>query len=352
MKRVNHIFPLFVDFENLKRAHLESSKGKHHYRAVAKFEENKDANLAELQTELLFGTYTTGKYRTKTIEERGKQRLIYILPYRDRVVQRALGFVVEPVVMRHLTADTHATIKDRGIHSALRQVCRYLNSDPAGTAYCLKIDVHHYFPSIDHDIIKGQFRRLIKDKRILRIIDNIIDSVPPDEGLPIGNYFSQLAANLYLSDFDHFVKEYLKVRYYIRYMDDMVFFASSAAELRRVFRQADWYLTSRLHLSIKDNWQIFPLKARPLDFVGYRTTPGNVILRKSTFKRLRRRCLDVRKHCKYGEDLTYNQYCSVNSFKGWSMWGNDSTIRRKYYQPIQPVLSEFHKIQAERRVKG
>ena len=253
MKRVNHLFPLFVGFDNLKRAHLESSKGKHHYRAVAKFEENKDENLAELQTELLFGTYTTGKYRTKTIEERGKQRLIYILPYRDRVVQRALGFVVEPVVMRHLTADTHATIKERGIHSALRQVCRYLNSDPAGTAYCLKIDVHHYFPSIDHEIIKDQFRRLIKDKRILRIIDNIIDSVPPDEGLPIGNYFSQLGANLYLSEFDHFVKEQLKVKYYIRYMDDMVFFASSAAELRRVFRQADWYLTSRLHLPITDN---------------------------------------------------------------------------------------------------
>lgn len=345
MKRANHLFKKFVSIENLRTANEQSRKGKNHYREVAEFQKNLEQNLSDIQTELLLGTYTTGKYRIKNINERGKERKIYVLPYRDRVVQRALGNVIEPVVLRHLTPFTHATIKNRGIHSALKQVTGYLE-DIENTQYCLKIDIHHYFPSISHTALKEIWRRIIKDKKILKIIDNIIDSVPEDEGIPIGNYFSQLAANIYLSPFDHWIKEVLKIKYYTRYMDDMVFFSSSPTELRKQFREIDWYLLSRLSLQTKDNWQIFFIDKRVVDFIGYRMSHNNTILRKSTFKRLRRRCLDVAKRVG-AENITYTEYCSVNSFKGWSMHGNDETIKEKYYKPIENKLSEFQKINSK-----
>ena len=174
----------------------------------------------------------------------------------------------------------------------------------------------------------------------------VLESVPPEEGIPIGNYFSQLAANLYLSAFDHWIKETLKIKYYMRYMDDMVFFSNSAQVLRKQFREIDWYLISKLQLSIKENWQIFNVDARDVDIVGYRMSHNPTILRKSTFKRLRRKCLDIAKK-QSGADLTYSEFCSANSYKGWSMHGNDATIREKYYEPIQEKLNEFHKLLRE-----
>lgn len=343
MKRDNHLFEKFVSLDNLRRANNLCKAGKEHYRAVSRFQVDLERKLADLQTDLLMGTYHTGEYRIKNINERGKERKIYVLDYKHRVVQRALGLILEPIVTRRLTADTHASIKDRGIHSALKQVKGYLENDVENTKYCLKIDIRHYFPSVNHEILKEQWRRIIKDKRILAVIDDIIDSVPPDEGLPIGNHFSQVAATLYLSAFDHWVKEYLHIKHYTRYMDDMVFFAGDKQTLRRQFREIDWYLLSNLRLTIKPNWQIFPIESRPLDFVGYRMTHTNTILRKSTFKRLRQRCFEVAKISDV-ENMTYTQFCSINSFRGWSMHGNDKTIQENYYKPLEGKLDLYHKL--------
>lgn len=348
MKRVNHIFERFAPIENLREANRLCKSGKEHYKAVAKFQQHLEQNLVDLHTDLICGMYRTGEYRIKNIVERGKERKIYVLDYKHRVVQRALGLVLEPIVYTRITADTHTSIQNRGIHSALHQVTKYLEEDIENTRYCLKIDIRHYFPSVDHEILKGLWRRIVKDKRALAIIDDIIDSVPPDEGLPIGNHFSQVSATLYLSPFDHWIKEQLKIKHYTRYMDDMVFFAADKGELRRKFRELDWYLVSRLHLSIKDNWQIFPVDARYVDFVGYRMSHTGTLLRKTTFGRLRTRCISVAKRGD-AENLTYPEYCSVNSYKGWSMHGNDETIKKNYYQPIEPIMKKFHNLYLEKQ---
>lgn len=342
MKRVNHIFEKFVTLDNLRDAAEKCANGKKHYHAVEKFYGKFESNIADLQTELLFGTYRLGEYRIKTVNERGKERKIYVLPFRDRVVQRALGNVLDPIIIRRLNPCTHASIKGRGIHAAKNQVEKYL-LDTKGTQYCLKIDVRHYFESINHAVLKEQWRRVVKDKKILRIIDQIIDSVSPEEGVPIGNYFSQLAANLYLSWFDRWVKEELKIKYYMRYMDDMVFFAETPWELRKQFREIDWKLCSELYLGIKDNWQIFNVDARAVDVVGYRMGHNNTILRKTTFQNTRKSCAVIA-HKHSAEEITYPEYCSVQSLKGWSMHGNDETIRKNYYEPIQGKLDEFHKL--------
>ena len=125
MKRANHLFEKLIQPETLYKAFRLCSDGKQHYKAVKKFSENLKENLKELQTELENGTYTTGEYRIKTINEHGKERKIHILPYKDRVLQRALGIVLDEYVYRTLTANTHASLEGRGIHSALNQIKKY-----------------------------------------------------------------------------------------------------------------------------------------------------------------------------------------------------------------------------------
>lgn len=141
-----------------------------------------------------------------------KERLIHKLPYYpDRIVHHAIMNVVEPIWVGRMTADTYANIKGRGIHKCAEKLKHTLYVDPKGTFYCLQLDIKKYYPSIDHEIMKAEVRLTIKDERLLALIDEIIDSC---EGLPIGNYLSQYLANLYLSRFDHRIKEVHHVRHY------------------------------------------------------------------------------------------------------------------------------------------
>ena len=137
-----------------------------------------------------------------------KERDIYRLPYYpDRIVHHAVMNILEPVWVSIFTADTYSCIKGKGIHSAVRSLQKALNSDNEGTEYCLKLDIRKFYPTINHDILKDIIAKKIKDKDVLWLLGNIIDSVPDKEGVPIGNYLSQYFANLYLAYFDHWIKE-------------------------------------------------------------------------------------------------------------------------------------------------
>lgn len=128
--------------------------------------------------------------------------------------------------------------------------------DVENTRYCLKIDVKKFYPSIDHDVLKQIVRRKIKCPDTLALLDQIIDSAA---GVPIGNYLSQYFANLFLAYFDHWIKEEVGVKYYFRYADDMVFLHKDKAFLHDLLTQIDAYLRDNLHLTIKANYQVFPI---------------------------------------------------------------------------------------------
>ncbi|MDR1338620.1 MAG: RNA-directed DNA polymerase, partial [Prevotellaceae bacterium] len=175
-------------------------------------------NLLKLHETLKAGSFRTSKYTTFTIYE-PKEREIFRLPYYpDRIVHHAVMNILEPVWLSIFTADTYSCIKYRGIHATAGKVKKALK-DVEGTAYCLKLDIRKFYPSIDHDILKQIIRRKIKDIRLLALLDEIIDSA---DGVPIGNYLSQYFANLYLAYFDHYIKETEQVKYYFRYADDIV----------------------------------------------------------------------------------------------------------------------------------
>lgn len=142
------------------------------------------------------GTYRTSEYSTFKIYE-PKEREIFRLPYYpDRIVHHAVMNVLEPIWLSVFTADTYSCIKKRGIHAAARKLRRVIDKDKPGCAYCLKIDIRKFYPSVNNEVLKSIVRRKLKDTRLLQLLDEIIDSA---EGLPIGNYLSQYLANLILT---------------------------------------------------------------------------------------------------------------------------------------------------------
>lgn len=269
--------------DNLVLAERKARQGKAKSYGVRLFDRAKGCNLIHLHNDLAAGSYRTPEYSVFKIYE-PKKREIYRLPYRDRIVHHAIMNIVEPIWVSVFTKDTYSCIKGRGIHQAAAHMKIALRNDPEGTQYCLKIDVRKFYPSINHEILKGIIRKRIKCKLLLKLLDEIIDSAP---GVPIGNYLSQYFANLYLAYFDHKVKECLGVKYYFRYADDMVVLAGNKEELHRILAAFHKEL-SELDLDIKSNYQIFPVDARGIDFVGYRFFHTHTLLRKSIKKRFAR----------------------------------------------------------------
>jgi len=292
MKRYGYLFERIVSYDNLLLAHANASRGRRNRKDVLKFESSLEPNLLQLQRELTDGTYRTSEYSVFTVYE-PKERLIYRLPYRDRIVHWAIMLVVEPIWIKVFNRDTYACIKGRGIHPLLKKLRADLCADPEGTRYCLKLDVRKFYPTIDHDIMKRVIRQKIKDARLLALLDGIIDST--DEGVPIGNYLSQFFANLYLAELDHILKEQFKVKYYYRYADDMVLLAPDKARLHAFLAAINHCLNSDRNLLLKSNWQVFPVASRGIDFVGYVTRHTHCLARKENKKRLCRQVASLRR---------------------------------------------------------
>lgn len=276
MKRKGNLYDLICSQDNLDRAETCARIGKKKQYGVIAFEKNREANLAKLHEMLVTETYVTSPYTIFTIKER-KERIIYRLPYwPDRICHWAIMIPLKELFVRTFTTDTYSCIEGRGVHLAVEKMKTALK-DVDATRYYLQLDVKKFYPSITHRILKHLLRRKIKCERTLRLIDGIIDSA---NGLPIGNYLSQYLANFYLSYFDHWIKEEMKVKYYFRYADDMIILGSDAASLHKLRIQVEQYLLNNLNLIIKPNWHVSPVKARPIDFVGYKFHGTHTGLRK------------------------------------------------------------------------
>lgn len=240
--------------------------------------------------------------------------------------------------------------------------------DVPNCQYCLKLDVRHYYPSINHDILKAKFRRLFKDAELLWLLDEIIDSictaniedlrniwlldedVDPETGIPIGNYLSQYCGNFYLSSFDHWLKEEKRVKHTFRYMDDVVIFGSSKEELHKLQKEIALYFKTELRLTIKGNWQIFPSYVRGVDFVGYRTFLNYTLLRKSSCKNFKAKMVKIRKKTANGQMMNYSEWCSVNSYKGWLKHCDSYRLQKKYIEPIQSDTDRYYREVVKRKV--
>lgn len=350
MKRLNHLYEKVYDIENLRLAHKNASKGKGWYQEVKMINKDPDYYLYQLQDMLKNKTYHTSDYVTFTKIESPKERLISKLPYfPDRICHWALLQVIEPILIRNFIIDTYSAIPGRGIHYGMHRLLKSIKEDPVGCRYCLKLDMKKYYPSINHTILKQKYARLIKDKDLLWLIDEIIDSTEGDTGIPIGNYLSQFSGNLYLSGFDHWIKENRRVKHYYRYMDDIVILSGDKQWLHKLIGDIAEYADSELKLSVKDNWQIFPTYKRGLDFLGYRFFRDYILLRKNTYRIMRKKMRKLLKKVTGGRMMNRCEWCSIGSYNGWLVHCNSHRLYKTYIYPLKPYADEFYQQNIRRK---
>lgn len=327
MKRINNVYDKICDLDNIEEADNKARKCKRKQYGVIKHDKNRAEDNFGLFLDLSLENYKTSKYSTFKVYE-PKERLIFRLPYYpDRITHHAIMNIMEPIWMKVFTKDTYSCIKGRGIHALARQLKHDLQNDKEGTKYCAKMDIKKFYPSIDHEILKIIIRKKIKDKKLLKLLDEIIDSA---DGVPIGNYLSQYFANLYLAYFDHWIKEILKVKHYYRYADDIVLLSNDKDQLRRWVISIRIYLKEKLKLELKSNYQIFPVEARGIDFVGYVFRHDYVKIRKGVKLRLMK-LVRLYKEGKISQEK-FEQ--SVTSYFGWLKYCNSKNLLRKIHKII------------------
>ncbi len=344
MKRIDGIWDSVISFQNLLRAYRKARRGKRSKPGVAEFGLNLEHELCALQRALHDGTYQPGEYRLFTIYER-KPRVIAAAPFRDRVVHHAVMQMIEPQLDRTFISDSYACRTGKGVHAAVDRYQAWSQT----YRYVLKMDIQQYFPSIDHALLKDKLRRRIKEAGVLNVLDRIIESSPQSSatpqyfpgddlltpcdrrtGIPIGNLTSQFFANLYLDDFDHYIKQVLKVRPYLRYVDDMVVLDSNKHRLAEI-RAA---VCERL---ATDRLRLHPRKAHVtpvvdgLNLLGYLVYPARRRLRSDNGHRFARRFRQMVKANRAGRLAWARVVASTQSWIGHAQHADTESLRRAIF---------------------
>ena len=310
-------------FQNLLKAHKKVKKGKLFKREVMEFELDKSANLYSLYEELNKGTYEVSPYRTFYIYE-PKKRRVDATPYKDRIVQNCLvDNYLYPLLEKRIIYDNAACRKGKGTDFARKRLREFLLEEykkNGASFYVFIFDIHHYFESIDHDVLKKKMEKLIKDGKILSFIYNIIDSFNYEigKGIPLGNQTSQCFALYYLDKFDRIIKEKYKIKHYSRYMDDGVVFSSDKEKLIKLKEDLKKEIRD-LKLEFNDSkCAIYQIK-QGVTYLGftYRFGENGKIISKVSKKKKRRLIRHLEKHALGKESLIcYRNYLRMRSSNG------------------------------------
>lgn len=338
MKRLANIWEKVCDLDNIYRAHLMASKDKHHRKEVEEVNADLGNKLRQIQAILQTMQWRPAPYQKFMRKERGKMREICKSPYfPDRIIHWAIMLQIEKRMMANLIDQTCASIPGRGIAKGIKYMKKYLE-DIEGTKYCLKLDISKFYGNIDHSILMHKLRTLFKDADLIENIRRFVES--DQKGLPIGSYMSQNFANLYLSDLDHYIKEVWGIKYYVRYMDDIVILAPNKDDLHRIKRVIDGFLAEHLNLRVKGNWQVFPVEARGVDFLGFRFFHGKMLLRRTLSMRMRRATGKIGRRIRKGLRIRMIDVSRYLSYMGWILASEARGFFARFFLPIRGVILE------------
>jgi retron-type reverse transcriptase len=293
-------FEDIYSLENLYHAWHKVSLGKSGKSSIIDFYRNLDANLASIAKDLRNESYKPSPYNQFLIKD-PKERVISASIVRDRVVQHALMNLYDPVFDRRLVFDTYACRINKGTQKAVLRAFHFSKGfKPPYTGYFLKMDVRKYFDSIDHLILKQLLSKIIKNSRSMDLFNIIIDSnsAVTEKGLPIGNLTSQYFANHYLSAYDHYVKEKLRIKKYLRYMDDILIFSDSKPQLKDHYAESVSYAGDKLNLSLKP--AVIDGFRSGAPFLGFLIKPTGIYLQKKLKTRYKSRVAEIEHSLKQG----------------------------------------------------
>ena len=273
MKSYGGLFERIIDPGNLEAALDRASRGKRERQPVRQFLQNRRVELASLRDELQSGTYRPRPYTQFGILD-PKPRRISCADFRDRVAHHAICAVIAPPINRCLIADNYACRIGKGSHRALLRA-----KELAGQhGWCLKTDIRRYYDSVDHGILLGKLEAMFREPALRRLLRVIVEHPVPGQadgkGLPIGNLTSQWFANFYLDGMDHWVKETRQIPGYVRYMDDLAFWADGKATLFALADDLRAFLADRLRLELKEERTGIAPVGEGMPFLGWRVYPG------------------------------------------------------------------------------
>lgn len=323
MRRYGNLWEQLISKENFELAYRRSRKNKSKFKAVIRFEKNYEEKLENLRQKVINKEFTTGIYKEK-IKYEPKKRIIYVLPYcPDRIVHHALMNVLMPIFEKIFIKDSYACIRGRGQHKGSLRCMEFVRRNK----YCLKCDIHHFYPSINHDILYSMIEHKIKDKNVLWLIKDIIYSFEGETNVPIGNLTSQWFGNFYLTPLDYFIKHELKCKDYERYSDDFTLYSNDKFYLRDCREKIGKFINEKLKLEFS-KCDIFHTK-QGVDYLGYRHFDNYILVRKRTAKRTVKRIRKLPEKLKSGK-ITEEQYeGSIASANGLIKHANSYNLRRK-----------------------
>ncbi len=348
MHRRRQLWTEVYSFEALCRAARKAERRKRSRRSTGRFAFFRELELLRLHEELRDQRYRPGGYRTFFVHE-PKRRLISAAPFRDRVAHHALTSVLEPIFEGSFVFDSYACRVGKGTHAAVRRCQEFAKRFP----YVLKADIRKFFPSIDHAILKGLIRRKIKDRGVLWLCDLIVDHSNPQEpvlewfpgddllspserrrGVPLGNQTSQFFANVYLDPLDHFVKETLRAKGYVRYVDDFLVFSQSKQELAEFQRRiAEFLISLRVKLHPRKN-VVFPVRCG-IPFLGYRVFPTHRLLAKPNVRRFRKRMKQHQRLLAEGKITWAEVRQRLMSWSGHAKQADTHRLRQRLFREFQ-----------------
>ena len=340
------LFEDIVAFPALIAAAYRAAQGKRYTPGVAAFLANQEPEVLRLERELRSGRYRPGRYKEIEIFD-PKHRIVSAAPFRDRVVHHAFCAVCEPIFERGFIHDSYANRVGKGTHRAVARYERFRDR----ADHVLRCDIFRYFPSIDHEILKGDLRRRIACERTLNLADRIIDGSNPQEpvyqlfagddlltplerrrGLPIGNLTSQFFANLYLDGFDHFCKEVLRAKGYLRYVDDFALFHDDRKQLEAWRERIAAFLEGR-RLVLHPRKTTIQSTSIPAPFLGYVLLPdGQRRLPEDNVRRFRNRLRGLRDRWRQGTVTEEEVLIRVRSWVAHAEHANTRRLRRSIFR--------------------
>ena len=319
------------DYDNLLKSYNKARRGKRYRKEVLRYTRKKEENIQRTQDELRELTYNPSGYRYFKVYE-PKERQIMALPFYDRVVQHAINNILEPIFEKRFYTHSYACRKKKGTHAASDQLQKWLYDwekyHEGEELYAIKADIHAYFKSINHDKLKKEIRRVIKDENVLLLTDRIIDhngEMPDGTGIPVGNLTSQLFANVYLDALDKYVKEVLGVKKYVRYMDDFIILSPDIEQLKDWLQKIEAFINTELLLSFNPKTTIVCASTGGIDFVGYKHRATHKKVRKDSIKRIKRTI----KQYERGEITKESLQKSICSWTGHAGHADSYHLREK-----------------------
>ncbi|MBI3046165.1 MAG: hypothetical protein HYY86_01295 [Candidatus Harrisonbacteria bacterium] len=319
--QLTHKFEDIISAENLLEAWKEFVRGKRRKQDVQEFSFNLMDNILSLHQEFSNHTYTHGGYQAFNICD-PKPRNIHKASVRDRLLHHAIYRILYPFFDRVFIADSYSCRLNKGTHKAInrfRSLAYKVSQNNTKTCWILKCDIKKFFASIDHIVLKRILQVYIPDLDILRLLDEVIDSFSSTKagiGLPLGNLTSQLLVNIYMNEFDQFMKHQQKVKYYIRYADDFVVFSENRNWLENLIPQIQEFLQNKLELELHPNKVFIKTLYSGVDFLGWVNFPDHRILRTIAKRRMMKR---IKEHPTKE---------TLNSYLGLIQHGNAYRLRR------------------------